>query len=349
MKKLETLALVGLLMGVLLVYPALAQTTTVSIEDIQVGPGGSATVPIYIYNVTDPDGVGTVQLDLAYDSSVVEITSTDDSNTDFDFVTLNINNTIGKFTVGGSVIGLDGPTGDVRIIDVTFSAIGSVGEGCPLDITVIVLKDTTAEQNDIPHEVDDGTFTILEEAEPIVADPAAEPLVIPDDTDNDPGWGELAELMVNATDESGIATVTIDLADLGWGTKTMLNIGNYTKDTTLWLQFNYSTNATVGTTSWNGAEYMPFCLPVNATDIHGNSNTSLCISLTVMTNGDVNEDGTLNFGDVTYLANNVVGTTGYESMEDSVAEVNGDTLVNFGDVTYLANHVVGTAGYELLR
>lgn len=336
-------------MSVLLIYPALAQTTTVSIEDIQVGPGGSATVPLYIYDVTDPDGVGTVQLDLTYDPSVVEITDTDDSNTDFTFTTSTYDNVNGTFTVGGSYIGTTGPTGDVRIIDITFSAVGSVGEGCQLDITVTVLKDATVEQNDIPHEVDDGTFTILEEDEPIVVDPAAEPLVIPDDTDNDPGWGELAELMVNATDESRIATVTIDLGDLGWGTKTMLNIGNYTEDTTLWLQFNYSTNATTGTTSWNGVDYVPFCLPVNATDIHGNSNTSVCISLTVMTNGDVNEDGTLNFGDVTYLANNVVGTTGYESMEESVAEVNGDTLVNFGDVTYLANHVVGTTGYELLR
>jgi hypothetical protein len=54
-------------------------------------------------------------------------------------------------------------------------------------------------------------------------------------------------------------------------------------------------------------------------------------------------------GDVTYLANHVVGTGGYESMEDSIAEVNGDSSVNFGDVTYLANHVVGTNGYGKLK
>jgi hypothetical protein len=137
----------------------------------------------------------------------------------------------------------------------------------------------------------------------------------------------------------------------GLGVACMFNIGNYTVESTLWTVYNYSTNASEGTAGWNETleTYVPYCLPVNATDIYGNSNTSVCIELTVMKNGDVNEDGSVNFGDVTYLANHVVSTAGYESMEDGIAEVNGDTSVNFGDVTYLANHVVSTAGYEELK
>jgi len=206
------------------------------------------------------------------------------------------------------------------------------------------------------------------QAGPNVADPSVNLLVIPDDTDNDPRWGEIAALKVNVTDESGIGIVTINLSDQGWEVSEMANqsrcqqyglcdpsvavmfcIGNYSADSTIWVPFNFSTNASNGITSWNGTAYEPFCLPINATNVHGNANTSVCINLIVMKNGDVNENGVLNFGDVTYLANHMVDTSGYESMQDSVGEVNGDSIVNFGDVTYLANHVVGTSGYAPLK
>jgi hypothetical protein len=58
----------------------------------------------------------------------------------------------------------------------------------------------------------------------------------------------------------------------------------------------------------------------------------------------------VNFADVTYLANHVVGTPGFDgSMKETLGEVNGDTSVNFADVTYLANHVVGVIGFEPLK
>jgi len=117
-------------------------------------------------------------------------------------------------------------------------------------------------------------------------------------------------------------------------------------DSNIW---NVSANASVGTAGWNGSAYVPHELPVNATDEYGNSNTSVSVELTVMKNGDVNGDGIVNFVDVTYLANHLVGTPGYEDMEDNIADVNGDSIVNFVDVTYLANHLVGTPGYEELK
>jgi PGF-CTERM protein len=138
-----------------------AATPRLSIEDVQVAPGGSKKVPIYIYDVTDPAGVGTVQLDLLYDSSIVEISGTDNSTTDFDFVASNYANTNGTFTVGGSYIGAPpGLTGTVRVIDVIFTGVGSEGDATLLDITNTLLMDGTPQQNDIPHDVNDGKLTL---------------------------------------------------------------------------------------------------------------------------------------------------------------------------------------------
>jgi hypothetical protein len=556
--KWEILAVASLVVISMLVYPVIALSTTISIEDIEVAPGGSATVPIYIYDVTDPDGVGTVQLDLLYNASMVQITGTDDSNSNFIIVTPNVDNTNGIFTLGGMHIGAPpGPTGDVRVIDVTFTAVGSAGDESLLNIANTLLKDATAQQNDIPHDVDDGNFTIevnnppvpkitnpqdgatlsglvtieeidesgegdivynlfeyyydencdcvdndenewheigndtspaggwsvewdttarpdccymvratmgdeqgqtgqdeinvvlsnhdpvpvitnpqdgdtlsgvvtIEEVDdsfdngadivynlfkyyydencdcvdndenewheigndtspaggwsvgwnttqypdccymiratmgdkhgrtgtteinvkidntpPVVTNGNATPLVIPDDTDNEPKWGENATLNVTVNDHSSVY-VTINLSAIGGpAVQPMTNIeGN------IW---SVTTNASNGTAGWNGTAYEPYQLQVNATDITGKSNISVSIESLVMNNGDVNEDGSVDFADVTYLANHVVSTAGYESMEDTVADVNGDSFVDFADATYLANHVVSTAGYEELK
>ncbi len=178
---------------------------------------------------------------------------------------------------------------------------------------------------------------------PVVSNPSAEPYILPEDTDNEPLWGELSNLSVVVTDESEIVSVTINLSEIGGSAaEAMTRIG----DSNIW---NVSVNASVGTARWNGSAYVPHELQVNATDEYGHSNTTVGIALTVMKNGDVKGDGIVNFVDVTYLANHLVGTPGYEGMEDNIADVNGDSLVNFVDVTYLANHLVGTPGYEQLK
>jgi hypothetical protein len=171
--KAKILAAVSLVLIATFTYPAIAQSTTISIEDIQVAPGGSKTVPIYIYNVSDPDGVGTVQFNLSYNSSVVHITSADVSNSDLDLVIRSWSDLTGILTVGGSYWGVKPlPTGDVLVLEVTFTAIGTAGDESPLDITNTVLKDDTPEQNDILHEVDDGIFRITETPHKVYFDPA---------------------------------------------------------------------------------------------------------------------------------------------------------------------------------
>jgi hypothetical protein len=187
-----------------------------------------------------------------------------------------------------------------------------------------------------------------------VKNPAADPLIIPDDTDNEPLWGELTELMVNVTDESEIASVTVNLSAIGGGSKEpmgdgsgmarMFNIGNYTAESTLWTVYNYTTNASVGTAGWNetSGTYEPYYLEVNATDIYGNSNTSVSIELLVMKNGDVTSDGNVNFGDGLRIINHYFHPEdpAYSLPSDTIADVTGDEdgNVNFGDGLRIINH-----------
>ena len=88
---------------------------------------------------------------------------------------------------------------------------------------------------------------------------------------------------------------------------------------------------------------------VSAASAHASDEVTGTTIVSEIEKGDVNGDGSVSFVDVTYLANHLVGTPGYEDMEDNMADVNGDSLVNFVDVTYLANHLVGTPGYEKLK
>ncbi len=170
---------------------------------------------------------------------------------------------------------------------------------------------------------------------PIVGDPSVDPAVIPDDTDNDPLWGEEATLSVTVTDICDISSVTIDLSSIGGSSEAVMNTlggGLYT----------ISTNATSGT--------LPdtYLLPVNATNAVGLSDTSIAIDLTVKKNGDVDDDGNVDIDDAIYLARHAFGFVGYDLI-DEIADVDGSGAVNLLDAGYLYTHLNGIAGYELLK
>ena len=168
--------------------------------------------------------------------------------------------------------------------------------------------------------------------------PTATPSIIPDDTDNDPRWGESSQLNVTITDDDGIASVTIDLSAIGGSSvQHMTNIGG-----NIW---SVNTSAAAGTSP------QTYDLRVNATDIYGYSNTSVVISLMVVKNGDITGDGKVDFkGDVIYLKKHIRGVSGYEALIEEVADVTGDGRVDFaGDVVYLARHTKDVPGYEILH
>jgi parallel beta-helix repeat protein len=171
-------------------------------------------------------------------------------------------------------------------------------------------------------------FNFTPPAPPSVTNATANQSDIPDDTDNEPLWGETAQLNVTVTDESNISSVTINLSEIGGlSANPMLNIGGNIYSTT--------TNASAGTLS------KLYNLTVNATDIFGNSNTSVVIQLRVMKNGDTTGNGFVNIGDALRLANNVSypGNPDYALSSIYAADVTGDGKINIGDALRLANNV----------
>ncbi len=164
---------------------------------------------------------------------------------------------------------------------------------------------------------------------PDVTNAAANQSDIPDDTDYVPMWGETAQLNVTVIDDNGIASVTINLSEIGGeADKPMINVeGNI---------YSTTTNASAGTSP------KLYNLTVNATDIFGNSNTSVRIQLRVMKNGDTTGNGVVNIGDALRLANNVSypGDPRYPLSSIYVADVTGgDGKINIGDALRLANNV----------
>ena len=103
---------------------------------------------------------------------------------------------------------------------------------------------------------------VVDVTPPMVMNPTANPPSIPAD-----GITE-SQLNVTVTDESGIDVVMIDLSPIGGSaTQVMSYIGGNV--------YSVSVTAAPGTPPGT------YCLQVNATDIYGNSNTSVCIPLTI--------------------------------------------------------------------
>jgi hypothetical protein len=166
---------------------------------------------------------------------------------------------------------------------------------------------------------------------PSVTHPSASPSIIPDDTDNDPRWGELSQLNVTVT--GSIASVAIDISQIGGQpAQPMVNAGG-----NIW---SVTANASAGTPP------RTYYLKVNATDLNGISNTSVSIPLVVMKNGDVNGDNTVNVADAMLLANYVSYPGKYTISSEYVAEVTGNGVVNIGDAIFLAT-CVSSPGYTL--
>jgi len=163
---------------------------------------------------------------------------------------------------------------------------------------------------------------------PVILNPSSNQSFLPTDTDNTPLWGETALLNVTVTDASGVASVTVNLSQIGGSsTKSMTHIGSNIYSTT--------TNASAGTPP------KVYNITVNATDVYGNSNTSVMIQLRVMKNGDCTGNYIVNIGDALRLANNVSysGNPVYALISPYVCEVTGNGLINIGDALRLANNV----------
>ena len=297
-------------------------------DDVTASPGQSVTVPIRIHNAT---GVACAGVNLTYDPSVVVVTGA----TEGDFITsfkFNEMRTADGWVIMNTYIEGTQLIGDVKIADVTFKAVGNVGATSPLVLDIISMANQSGYS--VSGTVSNGLFTVVSDTSPPdVTSPFASQL-IPDDTDGVPSWGETAVLEVTVTDESDIASVTIDLSAIGGSpVQPMTPIGS-----NVW---SVTTSASAGTPP------QTYDLTVCATDSYGHTNMYESVELVVMRNGDVTGDGDVSSEDVALLENYVTYSGQNTISSEFVADVTGDGMVNIADAMLLANRVTHPDQYTL--
>jgi hypothetical protein len=153
MVKLALAGLVALSLFVVAAIPAYAlPVTTVSIGDVSLQQGDSTTIPIMITKDT-AQAVSSAQINLTYDSSVVQVTAVGGS--EFDNFYYNIVD--GKVRMVGYPSGASLTT-PIKFAGVTIKAIGK--PGCtPLNLEIVGLTMATGSQI-YPREVSNGLLCI---------------------------------------------------------------------------------------------------------------------------------------------------------------------------------------------
>ncbi|MGP8323186.1 MAG: dockerin type I domain-containing protein [Methanosarcinaceae archaeon] len=309
----------------------------IEIDDSGALSGENVTVPIIIRSVPN---VGIADILITYNQSIVHVTEVCDS--DFDYMDSLIDNLVGTTRIGAFQTSPGGLSGDVKIANITLMAVGNPGNSCVLNISINELKEATNEEITIPASTHNATFSIGEATPPLVTNPEATPLCIPEDTNFDPGWGETSILNITVMDECGVANVTIDLSGINCLTgQPMSRIPG----TDIWT---VTVNAPVATALLYNETYLPHNFTVRAVDIFGNVNTSVDIPLIIMKNGDVSENGEVTLYDAMYLARYIMGKPEFESIYENIGEVSGNSAVTLYDAMYLGKHVMAESGFDVL-
>lgn len=134
--------------------------TIVSIDEVYVEPGDDTFVPVMINNVTN---LGVADITLAYNHSVIRITSV--TNSTFEFMTGVINDSAGTVRMVAMDYSVAGLSGDVKLADIRLEAAGSAGETSTLNLIIDELKEAGTPETTIPAETDNGTFGIIDPPE----------------------------------------------------------------------------------------------------------------------------------------------------------------------------------------
>ena len=276
--------------------PVSAQPTASSfgVNDAMGNPNTYVNIPVSITD-TQNGPIISVGFDILYNNSVInvvgvqrgDLTSNWDSPSynNFDWgarVTIVYDGVIEHAIQNGSI-------GSVVLLN--FSVIGTPGSTSKMNLSNIQLSDMGYNIGTAPAK--NGIFRV-DGGAPIVINPSANP-----DTINADGTEE-TQLNVTVRDDIAVRNVTIDLTPIGGKSVTyMSNIGNYTDENdVLWCIFNYTTNASIGTPPGI------YHLQVNATDLLGNYNNTVSITLNVTSP----ETGSIT-GKITY-SNNETGIEG---------------------------------------
>jgi len=133
-----------------------AIATTISTVDVFSEPGETLNLPIIIEDVNH---VGTVDITIFYDQSIVQAIGA--ANSEFDFMHPVINNSAGYIRVGGMAYG-DGLSGNVKLADLMLEAVGSTNDTSVLSITINELKIADPTETTIPSDIANSTFNIID-------------------------------------------------------------------------------------------------------------------------------------------------------------------------------------------
>ena len=297
-----------------------ADPNTLTIEDVTVAKDDSVTVPIEILNAT---GVSAVDMYLRFNRSVLNVTSATMGEFTSGFIPNFDNIESGELFISTyrSVSPPEDLTGDVIVGYVTLKAEGEELATSPLNVTYSALTDKYGDDV-YPRHTDNGSFMVADETEPVVTSPDADPYVIASDGSTE------SNLSVYVEDPGRVDTVTVDLTNISGSSKYNLSL--------------VSGNLYAGTWSnMTTASVSPgiYLLPVNATDVSGNSNISVSIEIRVVdpaniTVGDV-------YGNVTVpiMLEGSSGTAGvdlYLYFNSSIVNVTSATMGNF-TTTFIPN------------
>ena len=307
------------------------ENVIVGITSLSAAPGETATVPIIVDDGGDNMCLGSGIINVTYNPSVVNVTNVaSGTGNALTVQSWNADNTAG-WVIITSTDSSQAHNGSVIFANVTYEAVGSCGDSSPLNVTVNSLRNWYT-YCQIPCTVSSGTFTILDVAEPLVTNPSATPAAILNDNDYGrprvPGTNN-SQLNISVTDNTAVDTVTIDLSPTGGSAaEEMINIPG----TDIW---------TVTTTATAGID-LTHNLIVTATDIYGNSNTSVSIPLSVLQRGDIVRDNVVDDADMLYIAKYIVGKE--PAPDEFVAGIwPADSYdgVDDVDMLYIAKYIVG--------
>jgi hypothetical protein len=184
-------------------------------------------------------------------------------------------------------------------------------------------------------------FTAGDEAPPAVTNPSAIPDVILNDNGRGRAAGtDVSRINVTVTDDAGVASVTIDISQIGGSATEPMSLLEGTNINGIWT---VTTTASAGINNTHS-------LVVNATDFYGKSNNTVSVPLEVLRRGDVNRDNVTDMEDMQYIARYTVGLEPEVLNPPSIlvgdvvgadGDPAGDSKVDMKDAFYIARWVAG--------
>jgi hypothetical protein len=134
-----------------------ASTTTVTIGSISLNPNQNGDIPIRVLDISSSFGLGSYDISIIYDPTVVEVTDVTGGDYPFNSVTENI--LTGRVNIVYFIYESPGPTGSITIAHLKVKAIGTVGSQSNFDFINVLLYDSLGDE--IPANSASGSINII--------------------------------------------------------------------------------------------------------------------------------------------------------------------------------------------